>query len=715
MARLAQHAPSTIHPQENRAGPLDGFRGVAVAAVVLYHLQVPGVGGGLLGVDIFFVLSGFLITGLLLEEWRRSSAISLGHFWARRARRLLPALVVVLVVVGVLWRVLAQPAEVAGVRDDTLATLFYVVNWHSIAVGHSYFTAFSAPSPLLHTWSLAVEEQFYLVWPLVAVAALVWRRSARLLLGIAIVGALVSAAWMAVLSLQGADPSRLYFGTDTRAQTVMIGATLAIALHLRGHDMTGIRFAPPRQARHARARHARARHARLRPMGELSPSARWLLATTGALGAAFIAWALLRAHGSATWLYRGGLFTLGLAVDAVLAAIVLVPRGWLARGLSLRPLRVLGLISYGVYLIHWPVIVAMSPARTGLSGWVLRLVQVAVTLALAVTSFALVELPIRERRLRIPRPLVTVPVAVAAMAGALVLVPVPSGAGSTLAALANAKTPAPPPAAPAALLTPATTAPPQVLAAAVTHPGPVRAMIEGDSVAWSLGNGISGVASSAGFTFANEGYVGCGIAVGGATSFAAYTQPPACLSWPQRWQSQTDTFRPDVTLVLLGRWELVDRVHDGVWMHIGEPAFDAYLTAQLESVVHLLTSDGGRVGFLTSPCNNQAMANAASPGRLTSDDANRVLLFNDLLAKVAAAHPGTTEMVPFRDLVCPDGQYQQTLGGSTLRTSDGVHMEPLAGHLFVQRLWPQIAAWLAAPVLAASPTAPVPAPAARAR
>jgi peptidoglycan/LPS O-acetylase OafA/YrhL len=669
---------------------------VAVAFVVLYHLQVPGIGGGLLGVDIFFVLSGYLITGLLLQEWRVRSSISLSLFWARRARRLLPALILVLLVVAVLWRVLAQPAEVAGVRDDILATLLYVANWHSIVIGHSYFAAFAAPSPLLHTWSLAVEEQFYLVWPIAVLGALVWRRSVRLLLAFAVVGALASTTWMAVLSLRGADPSRLYFGTDTRAQTVMVGAALAIVLHLRGFDVTGQRFIRRRWPRHSRSRRT----------DDITALSRGLLVVAGSAGLAFIVWACLRPEGRAPWLYRGGLFALAVASDAVLAAIVLVPRSWLGRAMTLRPLRVLGLVSYGVYLIHWPVIVALSPARTGLSGWSLDLMQAAVTLGLALASFGLIELPIRERRLRVPRPALTVPATVTCMAVFLVVVPLPTGARSTLAALARASEPAKPPPAPAALLTPTTTAPPQVLAAAVTHPGPLRAMIEGDSVAWSLGDGIGPSAPSAGFTFANEGYIGCGIATGGATSFAAYTQPASCLTWSQRWQSQTDTFRPDVTFVLLGRWELVDRVHDGVWMHIGQPAFDQYLTDQLEAVVHILTSDGGRVGFLTSPCNDQARANAASPGRLMPDDANRVVLFNELLARVVAAHPGVTELVPFRDLVCPGGHYEQSLNGITLRTSDGVHMEPYAAQLFVQHLWPQVSAWLMAPVLAPSVAGP---------
>ncbi len=679
---------------EDRSGPLDGLRGLAVAVVVLYHLQVPGVGGGLLGVDVFFVLSGYLITGLLLQERRRRGGISLAAFWGRRARRLLPALFVVLPLVAVVWRIIAQPAEMPQVRDDLVATLCYVANWHSIAAGHSYFAAFAAPSPLLHTWSLSVEEQFYLVWPVVALLALRWRRSPRLLLTIAAVGAAASAIEMAVLSLRGADPSRLYFGTDTRAQTLLVGAVLAVVLHLRGRDITGHQFAVPRRPRHRRGG----------PEGALSPVWRRRLSLLGWAGTAFLVWACLRPEGRAPWLYRGGLLLLALAVDAILVAVVLLPGGVLARVLSIGPLRLLGRISYGVYLFHWPVIVALTPTRTGLHGAVLDLVRVAVTLALAGASYVLVEAPIRERRWQVPRPTVVVPALAGALAAAVLLAPLPAGTGSTLAALAKAGPPTTPPSAPAALRTPTTTAPPQVLASAVTHPGPLRVLIEGDSVAWALGNGIGPQASSAGFTFANEGYIGCGIATGGATSFAAYTQPDACLSWAQRWQSETDTFRPDVTLVLLGRWELIDRVHDGTWMHIGEPAYDSYLLQQLGTVVQSLTVDGGRVAFLTAPCNNQAMANAASPGRLTPDDANRVDLFNALLAQVVAAHPGVTELVDLKGMLCPGGQYQQTYNGQQLRTDDGVHMEPIAGQLFVQKLYPQIQSWLTTTVTDAPTT-----------
>jgi hypothetical protein len=224
-------------------------------------------------------------------------------------------------------------------------------------------------------------------------------------------------------------------------------------------------------------------------------------------------------------------------------------------------------------------------------------------------------------------------------------------------------------------------------------------MIVGDSVAASLGTGLAAVQAAAGIVVSNQGYIGCGIARGGATSFKAYTQPPACLTWPQRWQSLVDTFRPDVTLVLLGRWEVLDRVHDGQWMHIGEPPFDAYLRSELELAETVLTSRGGRVAFLTAPCNNHELADLAAPGRLPPDDAQRVVLWNQLQADVAGTHPGWTETVPLADLLCPGGQYVQSITGVPLRTSDGVHFAPLAGRLFAQQLLPGILAWLHQPAV----------------
>ena len=674
---------------------------MAVAVVVAYHLGIHQVRGGLFGVDIFFVLSGYLITGLLIDEWRTRGDVALSRFWGRRARRLLPAVLLMLAVVAVLGRYWLHPEDLPGLRGDILATLFYFANWHAVVAGHGYFAAFASPSPLLHTWSLAVEEQFYVIWPFVAVVTLRRMKSPRRLLVVCVLGAIASVSLMAASAMAGVGNDRLYYGTDTRAQGLLIGAALSCLMWASGRTFLGQPF---RRSRAAGSHF----HSRLR---EHHPVA----AVAGYIGAAVLVVMCVRVDGQSGWLYRGGFALLALSVAAVVTSVILLPRATLAKLLSLPPLVGLGVISYGVYLWHWPVIVFLTPQRAGVHGNVLLLLRLAVTLGVALASFYLVERPIRAQRWRVPRPLVSVPALMATMAVAVVLAPVPSALGSTMVQLQHAGPPPPPPAAAGTLsasageatagLSTTTTAPgPQVTVPGVSHAGPLRVMIVGDSVAWSLGNGIAPVAAPAGVLFSNQGYVGCGIARGGATSFKSYTQPATCLTWPQRWQSLTDTFRPDVTLVLLGRWEVLDRVHDGQWMHIGEPAFDAYLRSELELVVSTLASHAGRVAFLSAPCNDHALADVASPGRLPPDDDHRVQLLNQMMAGIAAEHPGSTEMVDFAGMVCPGDQFERSRNGIPLRTSDGVHMEPYAGQLFVQQLLPGVATWTRAAQPASPPS-----------
>lgn len=205
---------------------LDGLRAIAVLAVMFYHGGVAVAGGGFLGVDIFFVLSGFLITTLLLLEFEANGRLDLTAFWGRRARRLLPALFLVLVAVLVYSAFLAGAAA-STVRSDALATLFYVSNWWFIVSGNSYFEQFQDPSPLTHTWSLAIEEQWYLVLPLVLVLLLPRIRGRRWWAAIFVTLALVSAGLMALLHTPGSEPSREYYGTDTRLLALLIGAGLA--------------------------------------------------------------------------------------------------------------------------------------------------------------------------------------------------------------------------------------------------------------------------------------------------------------------------------------------------------------------------------------------------------------------------------------------------------------------------------------------------------
>jgi peptidoglycan/LPS O-acetylase OafA/YrhL len=342
---------------------LDGIRAVAVAAVLLYHGGVAGVPGGFLGVDVFFVLSGFLITSLLLAGRGEDGRIDLRGFWVRRARRLLPAAVLVIVTCLVVTAAF-YPWEAARTRGDAVASLFYVNNWHQILADRSYFTAFERPSTLQHLWSLSVEEQFYLLWPLALGFGLA-RAGRRWTVRATAVAAVASALLMALLFAPGHDASRVYYGTDTHASGLLIGALLAFAWPLGP-----LRTVPRRGA-----------------VAVLDAAAVVaLLALVGAMAT----W-----HDYDTLVFRGGFVIVGL-VTAVLLAAVVHPASRVAPLLGAAPLRWIGQRSYGIYLWHWPV---MALTRPGLdlawSRWLLVPLQIGLTLVLAAASYRWVEQPIR--------------------------------------------------------------------------------------------------------------------------------------------------------------------------------------------------------------------------------------------------------------------------------------------------------------------------------
>ena len=219
--------PKPVESGRRYVPGLDGIRAIAVLAVIVYHVNVPGAGGGMLGVGVFFTLSGYLITDLLLSHWRRYGDLGLGQFWVRRARRLLPALFVMLAVVSV-WVALLDSAQLGAVRKQVLGAVLYVNNWFTIADHGSYFARFAPPLPLDHLWSLAIEEQFYLVWPFVLLAGIwIFRKRKRMAL-VTIGLAALSLGAMALLYQPGTDPTRVYEGTDTRAFGLLIGAALAM-------------------------------------------------------------------------------------------------------------------------------------------------------------------------------------------------------------------------------------------------------------------------------------------------------------------------------------------------------------------------------------------------------------------------------------------------------------------------------------------------------
>jgi len=389
---------------------LDGLRGLAVLAVVLYHFS-PGIApGGFFGVDIFFVLSGFLITGLLVKEWDSVRAISLPRFWARRARRLLPALFLVLAVVGVWTLFLTNHAQAHDVAIDGLASFAYVANWHFIASGQNYIQQFvnQAPSPLRHMWSLAIEEQFYLVWPLlvslVGLTALRKRATPersrlvfrRLMVGVCVGLGLASFVRMVTLYASTHNVNRVYYGTDSRAYMLLAGA--AIGALTAGAPTIGAR------------------------------TWRTVSIAAGVLVAAGLVVAIATVQTAASWLYDGGYGLICLAIAVVLLAAVQPGRNPLRWLLEAGPLVKLGLISYGVYLWHWPAVVWLTTSSTGLSGVALFLARSLFTMAASLASYFLVEQPIRRGRLpRLPRMQLSnralVPAGLITAVGVLLLVP----------------------------------------------------------------------------------------------------------------------------------------------------------------------------------------------------------------------------------------------------------------------------------------------------
>lgn len=366
---------------------LDGLRALAVLAVLLYHADVTRMRGGFLGVEVFFVISGFLITSLLLAEYRKTGTVDLIGFWFRRARRLLPAVFFMMIATAT-YAVAFLPEEVAGLRADILAAAGYVTNWYLVFAGESYFEAVGRPSLLKHLWSLAVEEQFYLVWPVVvALGLLVFRRGGVLVL--TVLGVAGSAALMFYLYTPTTDPSRLYYGTDTRAAGLLVGAALAFFC------VPGRGFVNPNRSRGNLTPGGKIRH----KFGWVSPA---FLDVFGLLALAGIAWAFLNAGEFDPLLYRGGLLAVSL-MSAVLIAAVVHPHAHLGAIFGVAPLRWIGVRSYGIYLWHWPVFMVTRPdldiPADVLSGWQLFAARMLATLILADFSYRFVETPIRRGRL----------------------------------------------------------------------------------------------------------------------------------------------------------------------------------------------------------------------------------------------------------------------------------------------------------------------------
>ena len=371
IARFAQssqgHKPAAA---KRYITSIDGLRAFAVIAVILYHLNVPFAQGGLLGVTVFFVISGYLITGLLTAEWESSGSINLLQFWLRRIRRLFPAIVAVIVVMAALFALLS-PVLLTKMRPDILPGLFWFENWWYIVRGISYFDAIGAPSPLSHFWSLAIEEQFYLVWPILLLGMFKAKVGEKGVRRVCLVLAVVSALAMALLFDPHGDPSRVYYGTDTRAFSLLIGAWLSFIW-------------PGTQLTEESTR-------------DVSASSVRMLDLAGLVAFIGIILMCVFVNGLSDFMYYGGLFLCSILTAVVIAALS-HPRSQLARIAAWGPFVWVGQRSYGMYLWHFPIVLLFAQLFNvhGVYPWWFDLLVITVVCAVSAASYAFIENPIRR-------------------------------------------------------------------------------------------------------------------------------------------------------------------------------------------------------------------------------------------------------------------------------------------------------------------------------
>ncbi len=710
---------------------LDGIRALSVLAIIAFHTGLNSVPGGFYGVDSFFVLSGFLITSLLLREWSGSGTIRLRRFWAGRARRLLPALFLLIAVMGIVMAAVPTVLATPHVLGDALSTMFYVSNWYSMHGGVTYFSLSAQPSPLLHTWSLAIEEQFYLVWPLVVLGVLTIgtagrsrrrarravrraahgsvdvlggghlvlpgpppirddrartrRRRLHVLFAVACLGSLSSAGLMAFLAPNGYT-ARAYYGTDTRAQALLVGAAIAVGLAL-WRDGSGRRW-----------------FTRLASV----------LALVGVAGTAAL-WATTSE--SSTFAFNGGFLVASLAAGAIVLGCAVAPRSLVVRVLELPPLPQWGRISYGVYLWYWPVLLVMSGQRLHWGVYPLFLARVGVTVAIAALSYDLVEMPIRRGGRHRWRSWVAAPIGAAAAIGAVfVSTLVPVGAAELQGSQLAVGAPAPAATSPTTATTPGmpvadaahpttTTSVPSYLSPALptaTSTKPVKVLLVGDSMAGTLGVGLAQEARQDNVQIANEGTPGCSLSMQTQVRVLFYTVAPNApcdvdenpSSLLDAWRTWVDEYNPDV-VVYLARGETFDQEVGGRWQNLGEPGFDSYLVDRYRSAVAVLSARGASVVLLTTPYYDSGTSPAGTPW--PEDAASRVALDNSTVRAVALSTPTGADgsrvyVFDLNALLSPGHAFAPSVDQINVRCGDGVHLTRSGGIFVGQRLAPDLAA-----------------------
>lgn len=615
---IAPDAPADSKATGWRPG-LDGLRAIAVLGVMAYHEPNLAMAGGFLGVDLFFVLSGFLITGLLLDEHRRSGTVSLRSFWNRRGRRLLPALAAMLLAVVVATTLLGDVDQRRDLPGGLLSAVFYVSNWNLIAQHQSYFDQFTSLSPLQHLWSLAIEEQFYLLWPIVVIACL--SRSRKLLIGVTAVASVTSIGLMAFFLGEG-DPSRSYYGTDTRAFALLIGALGALfAWHLR-------------------------------PSGRRTFFA-------GILGLVALAGAFLFINDSDRWMYRGGFVAFAFVA---LGVIILASGNTIVSKVMAHPiLRKIGFLSYALYLWHWPIRVFATDVRMHLpdtpAGRVAGIaIRLTLTFGMAWLSMELIERWFRRSQLGVARFGIGW-LGIGAVLVGLALLAAPSS-GSTIDTSIGLNQSA-------------------IRARTLSTPyDPTRPslLIVGDSVAITLDNGVRQVVDPKVSV------------VGGSELGCALLQSPKAMTFDGRWSEAgtecpdhddywsklIEAQNPDVVILLAGAWDLYTRDWGNGPVAPGDREFDQNYRNAIDATLKVLSAKGAEVIVLTTPCFEPGPGERAGP----QHDIRRVQriaqLQRDAVDTLNNSQPQVqASIVDLQSITCDNG-FTENRDGVAWRP-DGVH------------------------------------------
>jgi peptidoglycan/LPS O-acetylase OafA/YrhL len=582
---------------------LDGLRGIAVIAVLVYHQGVSPIDGGatygwmtggFLGVDLFFVLSGFLITSLLVIDYERRGTVLSVEFWRRRARRLLPALFVFIGLVAIYTRVILEPYERGRIRGGAISTLFYVNNYWLAQNPEN------AVKPLGHMWSLAIEEQFYVFWPFV-LAGLLWAvRGSVHRAGFAIAGLSVFSVVLLAVRYDPANPWPVYLATETRVFAILFGAVVAIAFRTGRASVGKV-------------------HARV-------------IEAAGWIGLVVLLVLFWRVRFFDDWMYGAVLVLAALAAAVCIYAVMHDQSVSLRRVLSWRALCFVGTISYGLYLFHIPVYGAISTAHTPLRGYALFAVRVTVTLAIAVLSYRLIERPIRTQQLRVPRLRFAVPIALVISVAVILLVtydaePVPQQVLNKMQMERLGRT---------------------------TPAGSTRVLVAGDNLILGLAGAGSDTYDGGGIRGVTTGVYGCGVSRGDALiGDTVLPMQDECDDVLSSFRDIGGAFQPDVALLVTGPNQVFDRKIGNRVLRVGTAEFETFLMRELDRVRASLELPT-RMVLTTVPC--MEPDKIVNPGQASViGDPERTDAVNAIYRGYAARHSDRVVIADLDAFLCRGG------------------------------------------------------------